>query len=159
MPEKFKLIHMNIMKWQKEDYIISTDKMKLDIAVIHSYLSNESYWAQQIPVDIVKRSIENSLCFGVYLADQQIGFARVISDFATFAYLGDVFILPEYRARGLSKWLMEVIIDHPDLAGLRRFLLTTSDAHGLYSQFGFVTYPQPERLMTRNNPDIYKTKK
>lgn len=147
------------MEWQKEDYSISTDKSKLDIAVIHSYLSNESYWAEQIPFSIVKRSIDHSLCFGVYYHESQIGFARVISDYATFSYLCDVFILPEHRGRGLSKWLMEVITDFPDLQGLRRYLLTTLDAHGLYAQFGFTPYPQPDRLMARNYPDLYKTKK
>ncbi|MES1221596.1 MAG: GNAT family N-acetyltransferase [Bacteroidota bacterium] len=150
---------MDIMEWQKEDYSISTDKSKLDIAVIHSYLSNESYWAEQIPFSIVKRSIDHSLCFGVYYHESQIGFARVISDYATFSYLCDVFILPEHRGRGLSKWLMEVITDFPDLQGLRRYLLTTLDAHGLYAQFGFTPYPQPDRLMARNYPDLYKTKK
>jgi GNAT superfamily N-acetyltransferase len=147
------------MEWRKEDYSISTDKAKLNIDLVHIYLSNDSYWAQQIPLAIVKRSIENSLCFGVYYQNLQVGFARVISDFATFAYLGDVFILPQHRGKGLAKWLMQVITDFSHLQGLRRFLLTTKDAHGLYTQFGFVPYPQPDRLMTRNNPDIYKSKK
>ena len=147
------------MEWQNGDYSISTDKSKLDIAIIYTYLSQDSYWAEQIPVGIVQRSIENSLCFGLYQKGLQVGFARIISDFATFAYLADVFVLPEHRGKGLSKWMMQVIMDLPDLQGLRRFLLTTRDAHGLYSQFGFTPYAQPERLMTRNDPDIYKSKK
>ena len=159
MQVKYKPTTMEIMQWQKEGYTISADKTKINIDLVHNYLSNDSYWAQEIPLAIVKRSIENSLCFGVYYQGRQIGFARIISDFATFAYLGDVFILPEHRGKGLSKWLMQVILDYPQLQGLRRFLLTTKDAHGLYSQFGFILYPQPERLMTRNNPDIYKLKK
>lgn len=147
------------MEWQNGDYLISTDKMKLDIGIIHTYLSRDSYWAEQVPLSVVVRSIEHSLCFGIYHHGQQVGFARVISDLATFAWLADVFILPEHRGKGLSKWLMQVIIDYPGLQGLRRFLLGTKDAHGLYLQFGFVAYPQPERLMSRSTPDIYKTKK
>ena len=150
---------MEILEWTKDNYTISNDKSKIDLDTVHQYLSIDSYWAQQIPMEIVKRSIENSLCFGIYYGKVQAGFARVISDFATFAYLGDVFILPEHRGKGLSKWLMEVIISYPQLQGLRRFLLTTKDAHNLYSQFGFEQYPQPERLMTRNYPDIYIGKK
>ena len=147
------------MEWQKDNYLISTDVSKINLDIVHHYLSNDSYWAQHIPVDIVMRSIENSLCFGVYDEQAQIGFARIISDFATFAYLADVFILPAYRGKGLSKWLMDVIVGHPQLQGLRRFLLTTRDAHTLYSQFGFERFPQPENLMTRGIPDPYKLKK
>lgn len=146
------------MQWQKGDYIISTDKSAIDIRVVHHYLCHDSYWANGIPLDIVMRSIDNSLCFGVYYEGKQAGFARVISDFATFAYLGDVFILPEHRGKGLSKWLMLVIMNHPELQGLRRFILTTKDAHGLYAQFGFIPYPQPGRLMGKNDPEIYKKK-
>ena len=137
---------------------MSTDKSAINVQVVHHYLCNDSYWASGIPLDIVMRSINNSLCFGVYCQQEQVGFARVISDFATFAYLGDVFILPEHRGKGLSKWLMQVIMNYPELQGLRRFMLTTKDAHGLYAQFGFSAYPQPERLMGKNDPDIYKKK-
>ena len=147
------------MEWVKEDYKISTDKSRINLAVVQDYLCNQSYWAEGIPMDIVKRSIENSLCFGVYRSEEQVGFARVISDYATFAYLGDVFILTGHRGKGLSKWLMQVIMNYPDLQGLRRFLLTTKDAHSLYAQFGFVAYPQPERMMTINRPSMYKDKK
>lgn len=147
------------MEWIKGDYKISTDKSKINLAVVQDYLCNQSYWAEGIPTDIVKRSIDNSLCFGIYRNEEQVGFARVISDYATFAYLGDVFILNGHRGQGLSKWLMEIIMSYPDLQGLRRFLLTTKDAHGLYAQFGFTPYPQPERMMTINRPSIYKDKK
>ena len=147
------------MEWHKGEYTISTDKARIDVQVVHQYLCNDSYWATGVPVDVVIKSIDNSLCFGVYHGDEQVGLARVISDFAVFAYLADVFILPEHRGKGLSKWLMQEIINHPQLQGLRRFILTTKDAHGLYAQFGFIPYHQPERLMTRNDPDVYMKKK
>jgi GNAT superfamily N-acetyltransferase len=131
----------------KNNFCISTNKLKLDIDVVHHYLSVESYWAKNIPLSIVKKSIEGSICFGVYDNDIQIGFARVITDEATFAYLADVFILENYRGQGLSKWLMQTILDCPNLQGLRRFLLATKDAHSLYAQFGFVPLQNPERMM------------
>lgn len=143
------------MHWQKGEYTITTDKSKLDIEVIHGFLS-QSYWAEDIPVAIVQRSIEGSLCFGVFHGDRQIGFARVVTDMATFAYLADVFIIEDHRGKGLSKWLMEVITGHPGLQGLRRFLLATRDAHGLYRQFGFTALASPENLMHIHNPDVYK---
>jgi GNAT superfamily N-acetyltransferase len=135
--------------------LISTDKTKLDIPLIHNYLSKESYWAKNIPLEIVERSIENSLCFGVYLDDKQIGFARIMSDYATFAYLADVFILPAYRKRGVSKKLMEFIKEHPSLQGLRRWMLATLDAHGLYKQFGFSEMANPDRFMEISTPGLY----
>ncbi len=144
-----------LQTWQKGEYRISTDKQQLNLAMIHGFLST-IYWAQDIPLEIVQRSIEHSLAFGVYAGAQQVGFARVITDYATFAYLGDVFILEEYRGRGLSKWLMEVIADHPDLQGLRRWILLTRDAHGLYAQTGFTAPGVPERYMERVFPDVYK---
>lgn len=118
-------------------FLISTDKSKLDLDVIHEFLSRESYWAAGIPRETVARSIENSLCFGVYDNARQIGFARVITDFATYAYVADVFILEHYRERGLGKELMSSIMSHPKLQGLRRWSLGTRDAQGLYAQFGF----------------------
>ena len=133
---------------ENDDFIISTDNQKLDINFIHQYLSQEAYWCKNIPLEIVKRSIENSLCFGMYHHEKQIGFARVITDKATFAYLADVFIINDYRGRGLSKWLMQTIIDTADLQGLRRWLLATLDAHGLYLQFGFKPLEKPERFMS-----------
>ncbi|WP_207532491.1 GNAT family N-acetyltransferase [Desertivirga arenae] len=135
--------------------LISTDKTKLDIPLIHSYLSKESYWAKDIPLEIVERAIENSLCFGVYLDEKQIGFARIMSDYATFAYLADVFVLPQYRKKGVSKKLMEFIKEHPSLQGLRRWMLATADAHGLYKQFGFKALESPDRIMEITKPGIY----
>jgi GNAT superfamily N-acetyltransferase len=132
---------------QKNNFSISTDKTKLDIDVIHNYLCNESYWAKNIPVEIVEKSIEGSFCFGIYDDDKQIGFARVVTDHATFAYLADVFILDGYRGKGLSKMLMKEIMGHPSLQGLRRWMLATRDAHGLYTQFGFSPLDKPERIM------------
>jgi GNAT superfamily N-acetyltransferase len=143
------------MYWQKDEYTITTDKSTLDISVIHQFLTH-SYWAKGIPVATVQKSIEGALCFGVFHGSRQVGFARVISDMATFAYLADVFIIEEYRGKGLSKWLMEIITGHPGLQGLRRFLLATRDAHGLYRQFGFKELESAENLMHVYNPDIYK---
>ena len=134
--------------------MISSSKPLLQLTVIHDFLK-KSYWAKDIPIEIVKRSIENSLCFGVYEDGKQVGFARVISDYATFAYLADVFILEEYRGRGLSKQLMDAIMAHPDLQGLRKFLLATRDAHGLYAQYGFKPLAMPDRVMEINKKDIY----
>lgn len=129
------------------DYIISDDKKKLDLDVIHQFLSKEAYWSKNIPIEIVKRSIDNSLCFGVYQGSNQVGFARVITDTATFAYLADVFILPEHRGKGLSKQLVAFIMAYPALQGLRRMLLFTLDAHGLYTQFGFTPVENPENVL------------
>lgn len=124
--------------------------------VIYEFLTN-CYWAKGIPRDVVARSIEHSLCFGIYHeAGEQIGFARVISDFATIAYLGDVFVLESHRGHGLSKWMMECILQHPALQGLRRWILLTRDAHGLYSQFGFTPLESAERYMELHRPDVYK---
>jgi GNAT superfamily N-acetyltransferase len=144
--------HMDI---QKGEFSINTDKTKLDYGIIHRFL-RESYWAEGIPLKTVKKGIENSLCFGVYHQGRQIGFARVITDYATYAYLGDVFILANYRGRGLSKWLVEVITGHPELQGLRRWMLATRDAHGLYVQFGFKGLKAPDRWMEKHNPDVYR---
>lgn len=146
---------MERTEWTKEGYLLSTDKSKIDIEAVHHFLSR-SYWAENIPLDLVQRSIDNSLCFAVYHQQRLIGFARVISDFATFAYLADVFIIPEERGKGLAKWLMSVIMDDPRLRGLRRFTLATRDAHGLYSQFGFTPFDKPDRWMQKHDPDVYK---
>lgn len=133
----------------------STDKERLDAAMIHDFLINESYWAQTRTFEQTKTAIENSICFGVYDGEKQIGFARVVSDKATFAYVGDVFIIEEYRGCGLSKRLMQEIVSHPELQGLRRWLLATRDAHGLYEQFDFAELKFPERWMERTAPDAY----
>ncbi|MFN7947334.1 MAG: GNAT family N-acetyltransferase [Blastocatellia bacterium] len=140
------------------DITISTDQARLDLAVIHGFLSR-SWWAEGVPVEIIRRAIEHSLCFGVYDGAQQIGFARVISDYATFAYLADVFILEAWRGRGLSKRLMREIMNHPDLQGLRRFALVTKDAHGLYQQFGFTDLAHPDRHLEIVRTEIYKEQK
>jgi GNAT superfamily N-acetyltransferase len=131
-------------------YTISSDKSRLDVALIHDYLSRRSYWAEGRPLEVVRRSIEHSLCFGVYGPDGQVGFARVVTDCATFAWLADVFILEEHRGRGLGKWLIETAVAHPDLQGLKLFLLATRDAHELYRRYGgFEALPKPERWMVR----------
>lgn len=129
------------------DYLLSTDKGKLQINYIHQYLSVESYWAKNIPIEIVKKSIEGSLCFGVYYQDKQVGFARVITDNATFGYLADVFIDKDHRGKGLSKELMTFIMAQDVIKKLRRFMLATLDAHNLYAQFGFESQEGNKRLM------------
>ena len=136
----------------KKGFRISTDKSLLDFDVIYNYLDKESYWAQCIPAETLKKAIEGSICFGVYLQNKQVGFARVVSDKATFAYICDVFILADFRRIGLSKWLIQTIVEHPDLQGLRRWSLATVDAQGLYSQFGFNQISKPERWMEIFNP-------
>ena len=143
------------MLWQRDLYTISTDKSRLDLDIIHRFLSEISYWAKERTFDQTKTAIENSICFGVYDSERQIGFARVVTDRSTFAYLGDVFILEEFRGRGLGKWLMETIISHPELQGLRRWVLATRDAHGLYEQFGFSRLKFPDRWMELPAPDAY----
>ena len=131
---------------------ISTDPSRLDIEVIHGFL-RESYWAEGRSRSVIERAIEHSLCFGVYLAGRQVAFARVVSDRTVFAYLMDVFVIPEYRGRGISKALMRAVLDHPDLQNLRVFLLATRDAHGLYTQFGFRPLEEPSRWMAIYNPN------
>ena len=143
---------MNDDSFIKKGFLVSTDKSLLDFDTIYRYLSQESYWAKGMPVEKLRTSIENSMCFGVYLAKKQIGFARVITDKSTFAYLADVFILSEHRGLGLSKWLVQSILAHPELQGLRRWSLATLDAHGLYTQFGFNVVSQPERWMEIKTP-------
>lgn len=143
------------MEVYKDDYSISTDKNKLDILLIHSFLTNESGWSDGISYDVVKASIENSLNFGLYSGEKQIGYARVISDHATIAYLGDIFILQEYRGLGLSKWLMEIITEHPNLQNLRRWILLTSTAEWLYKKYGFTKLPKPEIYMEKFDPNVY----
>jgi GNAT superfamily N-acetyltransferase len=138
-----------------DDYTISTDKKKLDLDVIHHFLSQDSYWALNIPRELVQRAIDNSLCFGIYHQGQQVGFARVISDLATFAYLCDVFIVPSHRGKGLSKFLVETISNYPDLQGLRRWMLVTQDAHTLYAQFGFTPLDKPDLYMQRKLIEKY----
>ncbi|CAM4412567.1 GNAT family N-acetyltransferase [Vibrio agarivorans] len=138
-----------------QGYRISTDNNELNLDVVFDFIS-DSYWAKGIPRERVEKSVKHSLCFGVYDArGEQVGFARLITDRATFAYLSDVFILSEHRGKGLSKWLVEVIISHPDLQGLRRIVLATHDAHGLYAQYGFEPLSHTENFMQIWNPDVY----
>jgi len=139
------------------EFRVGTDPEELDVAVIHRYLSTASYWAQDIPVDVVEKAIANSLCFGLYQGNKQIGFARLVTDRATFAYLADVFVLEEFRGQGLSKWLMEVIQSHPELQGLRRWMLMTRDAQGLYEQFGWTVLDEESRTkcMQRHFKEVY----
>jgi GNAT superfamily N-acetyltransferase len=139
------------------EYEISTDTHRLNVDVIHTFLAEDSYWSPGIPRSIVERAIENSLCFGVYHRAAQVGFARVVTDKSTFALLADVFILEAHRGKGLSKWLMRCVVGHEDLQGLRRFLLLTSDAHGLYRQFGLKGLGNPSRFMEVVRPDIYRS--
>jgi GNAT superfamily N-acetyltransferase len=133
--------------WRKGDYLISTDPARLNIPLIHDFISNHSYWGQGRNIQTVQRALNNSLNFGLYKHDEQVGFARVVTDYCTFAWLADVFVVEDQRGTGLSKWLMEVIISHPQLVNMRRWLLATKDAHGLYTQFGFKPLLQPERWM------------
>lgn len=149
---------MKTETYTKNNYTISTDKSLLDLSVIHGYLSR-SYWSEDIPEEIVKKGIDNSLCFGIYNDKNQVGFARVISDFSTFAYLADVFILEEERGKGLSKWLIECIIKHEQLQRLRNFCLLTRDAHTLYERFGFKALERPQNFMAIKKDNFYKKKK
>lgn len=137
------------------DYEISTDPARMDIGSIHAYLS-QSYWSPGIPLATVERALANSVVFGLFHLSRQVGFARVVTDKATFAYLADVYVLDEHRGKGLAKWLMEVIQGHDDLQGLRRFMLATRDAHGLYRQFGFGDLVKPSIIMEKLNPDVYR---
>ena len=140
--------------WQRGEYTISTDRSRLDINLIHEFISNDSYWGRGRAREVVERSIDNSLAFGLYRDEEQVGFARIVTDYATFAWVADVFVVPEYRGRGLAKWLMEVIIAHPQLQGFRRWVLSTKDAHKLYEQFGFIALHRPERWMERPDPKM-----
>lgn len=144
-----------VQEWRRGDYLVSTDKRRVDLAVVHGFLTT-SYWAAGIPLETVRRSIEHSLVFGVYAGEQQVGLARVITDYTTFAYVADVFIVDSHRGQGLALWLMECVVAHPQLQGLRRWTLFTRDAHGLYEKVGFKRSVVPERLMERAFPNIYK---
>ena len=134
--------------------VVDSDPERLDVAVVHGFLT-DSYWAKGIPVETVRRSIRNSLCFGLYEGSRQIGFARVVTDRATFAYLADVFVLESHRGRGLAKLLMDAVVAHPELQGLRRWMLATRDAHALYAQYGFTPLPAPEGFMQLHDPGVY----
>ena len=142
------------LEWRRGDYTIRTNNAQLDLGIIHHFISNQSYWGRGRAADTVQRSLDNSLNFGVFENKQQIGFARVVTDFATFAWVADVFILEEHRGKGLAKWLMESILSHPELQGFRRWVLATRDAHELYRRFGFKELKRPERWMERPDPQM-----
>ncbi|MEH2322863.1 MAG: GNAT family N-acetyltransferase [Nostoc sp.] len=144
-----------IREWLQGEYSITTDVNQLDLNIIHQFLAS-SYWAKGLPLEVLQRSIQNSLIFGLYKGKQQIGFARLITDHATFAYVADVFILEPFREQGLGKWLIETIISYPELQGLRRWLLATKDAHELYRRFGFTELKNSDRLMEKWSPDVYQ---
>lgn len=144
-----------IQTWQRGGYTISTDPSQLDLAVIHQFLSR-SYWAEGLPFEVLERSIQHSLVFGLYQGNQQVGFARVITDYCTVAYLADVFVLEPFQGQGLGKWLIETIGSHPDLQGLRRWLLVTKDAHAFYRSLGFTELNNPDRFLEIWNPAPYR---
>ncbi len=147
------------MEFISENYVgfsISTNKSKLDIPFIHKYLSEKSYWAKNIPLELIYQSIENSLNFGIYYENIQIDFARIISDYTTFAYLCDVFILSDYQGKGLSQWLLDTINKHPNLQNLRRWMLMTLDAQEVYKKNGWQIAQYPERVMEKYHPNIYQ---
>src|ERR1700730_15943139 len=132
---------------QRNGYRMSTDPARLDIDAIHAFLTNDAYWCAGVPRSVVEKAIEHSLCFGLYEGDAQIGFTRVVTDSATFAWICDVYVLPEFRGQGLATWMMQCVLAHPDLQGLRRIVLATRDAHALYRRVGFDALPAPERWM------------
>jgi GNAT superfamily N-acetyltransferase len=143
---------VTVVEHRPNGYTISTDKTRLDTGLIHRFLSEDSYWAQDRPYDVVERSIDHSLCFGVYAGTEQVGFARVVTDYVTFAWLCDVFIVEPHRGQGLGKWLVETVVAHPDLDGIRLFSLATRDAHGLYRRYaGFEPLEVPEKWMVRRS--------
>jgi len=156
MKNTFALQNLTI---SKGEFSISTKKSKLDITSIHDFLSTKAYWCLNIPRETVESAIKNSLCFGVYHQNKQIGFARVISDYSTIAYLGDVYVLEEYRGKGLSKWLIETIMSHPNLQGLRRWILLTRDAHDLYRKFGWKEISDPSKWMEVHDKNAYSPEK
>jgi GNAT superfamily N-acetyltransferase len=143
------------LSWKRGELEISTDPSRIDLSLVHEFLT-DSYWAKGLPMDVLERAVRHSLCFGVYDGQRQIGFARAITDRATFAYIADVFITEPYRGRGVSRWLMECVKAHPSLQGLRRWALVTRDAHRLYQQFGFVQLGNPDRWMEIHDPDVYQ---
>ncbi len=144
------------MEWQKESYRLTTDVACFDMEVLFRFISEESYWARGMTRETFDRAVKHSLCFGLFEEERQIGFGRVVSDFASVAYLKDVFILKDCRGRGLSKWMMECILAHPDLQVIRRWLLVTADAQELYKKFGFTPLKVPEKFMELHNPEIYE---
>jgi GNAT superfamily N-acetyltransferase len=144
------------MEWQRDGYTISTDPARIDLTAVHAFLSTEAYWSLGVPLDVVKRAIEGSIGFGIYHGREQVGLARVVSDRATFAWICDVYVLSAHRGAGLGKWLMECVTAHPELQGLRRWMLATRDAHGLYRQYGFTELHDATRFMERWDREVYR---
>jgi GNAT superfamily N-acetyltransferase len=142
-------------RWRRGEFEIDTDSSRIDVPFVHQFLRT-SYWAKGIPLDVLRRALDNSLCFGIYEGPRQVGFARAITDHATFAYVADVFVIEVYRGRGLARWLMQCIKGHPDLQGLRRWALITRDAHGLYRHYGFMPLSNPQGWMEIHHPDVYR---
>ena len=143
------------MEWHRDDLVVSDDRARLDLAVVHRFLAGESYWAAGIPEALMARAMAHSLCFGLYRGDRQVGFARVVTDRATFGYLCDVFVEKDQRGAGLGKWLVECVLAHPDLQGLRRLALMTRDAHELYKPFGFKPLADATRYLEIHRPNVY----
>jgi GNAT superfamily N-acetyltransferase len=143
-----------VREWRRGGLVVSTDPARLDLGVVQRWLAEASYWAQGVPRDVVERAAKGSLNFGLHAPEGQVGYARVVTDYATFAWLADVFVLPPYRGRGLGTWLVECVMTCPELQGMRSYLLATADAHELYRRFGFEE-PEPGRIMRKHDPDIY----
>ena len=146
-------------EWSRDGFDVSDDPRRLDLAAIHRFISNESYWAEGIPEALLARAIANSLCFGLYEGSRQVGFARVVTDRATYGYLCDVFVERSHRGSGLGKWLVACVLEHPDLQGLRRIALMTRDAHELYRRFGFGAMPESARYLEIHRPDVYRRRR
>jgi N-acetylglutamate synthase-like GNAT family acetyltransferase len=144
------------LEYTKSEFLISTDKQKLDLQVIHQFLGQESYWAKDIPLEIIEKAIENPITYGIYHLGKQVGFGRITTDKAVFAYIGDVFVIEACRKKSLSKWMIECMLQHPELQTLRKWMLGTKDAHTLYEKFGFKAVPDPENVMELRNNDIYQ---
>jgi len=146
------------IEWSRDGFEVSDDPVRLDLATIHRFISVESYWAEGISESLLARAIANSLCFGLYRDGRQLGFARMVTDRATYGYLCDVYVEREHRGSGLGKWLVACVLEHPDLQGLRRIALMTRDAHDLYRPFGFRALPEATRYLEIHSPDVYKRK-
>ena len=146
-----------VIEVKNDDYMVSTDPARLDAAKVHAFLTT-AYWSEGIPLGVVKKALENSLCFGLYHKGELVGLSRVVTDYATFAYLCDVYVLEVHRGKGLGHWLVECVMTHPELQNLRRFILATRDAHGVYANFGFTALKPVtvERMMERHDPEVYK---
>lgn len=144
-----------IIETRHDDYLISTDPAKLDLEAIHAALTT-AYWSTDISKAVVEKALAHSLCFGLYQGQQQVGLSRVVTDYATYAYLCDVYVLEAHRGKGLGHWMVECIMTHPELQNLRRFTLATRDAHGIYAAFGFTALKAPDRMMERHDPQVYQ---